>query len=71
MKKQIIYLLITLFGCKFTFLNAQQIERVEPPNWWVGMQHNSVQVLVYGENISQWEPNVENSHIQLKKNNPS
>jgi len=75
MKKQIIYLLITLFGCKFTFLNAQQIERVEPPNWWVGMQHNTVQVLVYGENISQWEPNVENSHIQLKKttrvNNPN
>jgi len=75
MKKQIIYLLITVFGYQFTFLNAQRIERVEPPNWWVGMKHNIVQVLVYGEDISQWEPNVENPHIQLKKttrvNNPN
>ncbi|MDG1054667.1 MAG: glycoside hydrolase family 13 protein [Flavobacteriaceae bacterium] len=75
MKKQIICLLITFFGCQFTFLNAQRIERVEPPNWWVGMKHNTVQVLVYGEDISQWEPSVENPDIQLKKttrvNNPN
>ncbi|MCA1756339.1 MAG: cyclomaltodextrinase N-terminal domain-containing protein [Bacteroidales bacterium] len=27
------------------------IERVEPPNWWTGMEHPSLQLLVKGDNI--------------------
>lgn len=67
MKKQIIYLLIVLFGFQPTLLIAQEIERVEPPNWWVGMKYNTVQVLLYGQNINQWEPRVQSTNVQLKK----
>lgn len=39
------------------FVSAQQfsIERIEPPNWWAGMKHDTVQVLVYGKNLSDAE----------------
>jgi len=35
-------------------VNAQQftIERIEPPNWWAKMEHDTVQVLIYGKNIA-------------------
>lgn len=32
-------------------INAQKIERVEPPNWWIGFKNTTVQLLVKHENI--------------------
>ena len=47
--------IITLMGL-FSFLNVHaQIERVEPPFWWEGMQHSQIQVLLYGKNISKYK----------------
>ena len=37
------------------------IERVEPPNWWAGMKYDTVQVMIYGKNISDAE--IYPSHI--------
>lgn len=34
---------------------SQQL-RVEPPNWWSGMEHSKVQLMLYGNNISALEP---------------
>ena len=28
-----------------------QVDRIDPPNWWVGMKWNTVQVMLYGENL--------------------
>ena len=67
MKKHSIYFLIALFGLQSMVLNAQKIERVDPPNWWVGMKHNTIQVLVYGENINHWEPMINSQQVELKK----
>lgn len=48
---------IVLTFCLFpVYLLGQSIERVEPPNWWVGMQNEQLQILVYGENISKTTP---------------
>ncbi|MFN8276806.1 MAG: alpha-amylase family glycosyl hydrolase [Chitinophagales bacterium] len=30
-----------------------KITRIDPPNWWVNMKHNSVQLLVYGPKIGR------------------
>ena len=40
----------------FQFVNAQKIQRIEPPNWWVGMEHNEIQILCYGDDISTLVP---------------
>lgn len=34
-----------------TFRMQAQVERVEPPNWWTGMEYPSLQLLVKGDNI--------------------
>ena len=34
---------------KSEFLTLDLIERVEPPNWWVGMKTRDLQLLVYGD----------------------
>lgn len=40
--------------CLFSIIClAQKIERVEPPCWWTGMSTN-LQLMVYGENISNY-----------------
>jgi hypothetical protein len=33
-----------------------RITRIDPPNWWTGMEHDTVQLLVYGENLAGVEP---------------
>ena len=36
-------------------LFAQNVEKIEPPFWWSGMEHNKVQLLCYGKDIAQFE----------------
>lgn len=43
------------------------IDRVEPLNWWVGMAHPDVQLLVHGKNIATWEPSVSYPGVALVK----
>jgi glycosidase len=45
---------VTLLFVLFTieiFSQTFTIERIEPPNWWVGMKYDNVQVMVYGKNL--------------------
>jgi len=39
-------------------VNAQSVNlnRVEPPNWWIGMENTELQLLIHGENISTTKP---------------
>ena len=38
-----------------------QISRVEPPNWWVGMEHNTLQLLIHGTDIASYSINLKES----------
>ena len=35
---------------------AQPVKRIEPANWWAGMQHPQLQLLVYGKDIARLTP---------------
>ncbi len=63
MKKNII--IITLFFIGLMGY-AQKIERVEPPNWWVGMKYNQLELMIYGDNISEFTPSVDSQNITIK-----
>lgn len=66
MKKLLLIFLLPLVT--FNFLSAQKvIDRLEPSNWWTGMHHNEIQLLVYGENISSLSPAIESSLVSLEK----
>jgi glycosidase len=41
------------------------IQRVEPPNWWVGMKLNKVQLLVYGEDIGDLQASISYAGLSL------
>ncbi len=46
-------------------INAQDIQKVEPPNWWVGMKNPKLQLMVYGENVANNRIEISNKNIIL------
>ncbi|MEG1585325.1 MAG: glycoside hydrolase family 13 protein [Bacteroidales bacterium] len=43
------------------------IRRIEPMNWWVGMKEPVVQLVVYGENIAAWRPEIVYPGVTVSK----
>ncbi|MEO3877764.1 glycoside hydrolase family 13 protein [Rheinheimera fenheensis] len=39
-----------LFGCTAA---AQTVKRIEPANWWAGMQHPKLQLMLHGDKLAQ------------------
>ncbi|TXB61313.1 glycoside hydrolase family 13 protein [Phaeodactylibacter luteus] len=50
------------------FLRAQ-IDRIEPPHWWAGMNSPSLQLLVQGDGIGQAQPAVSHPGITIERVN--
>ena len=49
----------------FSFQLCAQINRVEPPFWWTGMKMSKIQLLIYGDNISQLVPKINATGVKL------
>ena len=47
------------------FGEALSISKVEPPSWWVGMQHNEVELMIYGEQLSEAKFASADSRIEI------
>ena len=64
--KKIIVLIICL---QFTLLSFTQVQinKVEPPYWWVGMNNPELQLLIHGENIGKLNAQINNSQVMVKK----
>ncbi|NLR94109.1 glycoside hydrolase family 13 protein [Flammeovirga agarivorans] len=43
------------------------IEKIEPPFWWKGMKNSSLQIMIYGRNIANTSPSIEESNVLLSK----
>ena len=43
-----------------------EIQHLEPLNWWVGMQHRELQLLVHGENIASLTPQFSYAGVKLE-----
>ncbi len=48
-------------------ISAQTIQRVEPPTWWAGMKEENLQLLVYGNNISEYRPEIKDASVRIRK----
>ena len=46
---------------------SSQIERVEPPNWWIGFKETKLQLLVKGNTISAYSPEIEYAGVSIQK----
>jgi glycosidase len=46
---------------------SQDIQRVEPPNWWIGMKNPTLQLLVYGKSISKSQVEINYPGVKFVK----
>ncbi len=47
--------------------SREGIERVEPPFWWQGFENTELQLLVYGNNVSEFAPSVDYPGIKISR----
>ena len=54
---------------------VSQLERVEPPNWWIGFQDHTLQLLVKEDGISAYTPEIDYTGVSItqvhKANSPN
>ena len=60
------YFILLIFSMATTMANAQ-IERVEPPHWWVGFKDTSLQLLVKAPGIGEYDALIRNSLVKIRK----
>jgi glycosidase len=46
--------------------NKPTLKRVEPPFWWTGFKNPSLQLMVYGERISETRPEINYEGVELE-----
>jgi len=57
-----------IFFIPLTLLSQKaEVQRIDPPFWWIGMKNSSLQLMVYGNNISQTIPKITDSGVKLKQ----
>ncbi|MCU4163112.1 glycoside hydrolase family 13 protein [Carboxylicivirga caseinilyticus] len=66
MQKSPLLLLMMLF-LGFNIVAKNKIERIEPAFWWAGMKNTELQVMVYGENISELRAEINYEGVQLER----
>ncbi|HEX8610047.1 MAG TPA: glycoside hydrolase family 13 protein [Telluria sp.] len=43
-----------------------RITHLEPPSWWVGMQHSKLQLMVHGERIADSTPAIDHAGVRIE-----
>lgn len=69
MKWNNLFLIFLFFGA----FRAQVLQHVEPANWWVGMSHHQVEVLLHGKDIAKYKVEVAGLQIleEVRTENPN
>ncbi|GAL75305.1 alpha-amylase (neopullulanase) SusA [Nonlabens ulvanivorans] len=53
---KVVQILSVLFIIAFAKASlAQDIQRIEPPFWWAGMEKSEIQIMMYGEDLYNYE----------------
>ncbi len=48
--------------------NSQdRIQKVEPPNWWTGMQNPELQLMIYGEQVANLSPKIQKEGVYIQE----
>jgi len=51
---------------KTELINKSDIDRIEPPNWWVGFESDKLQLLVYHNNIGTYKPSISHQGVSIE-----
>ena len=53
--------------CTVALSKAIDVQRMEPANWWVGMENHELQVLLYGKDIAKSDVSISYPGVTLKE----
>lgn len=56
---------IIILSLIFTMALGLNISHTEPPNWWEGMEHDTLKILIYGDDFSGWNADIKSRNIKL------
>ncbi|MCS7054349.1 MAG: cyclomaltodextrinase N-terminal domain-containing protein, partial [Ignavibacterium sp.] len=59
------FIIVLFLSNSLLFGQSDWIKRIEPPNWWTGFKNDTLQLLVYGNNISNLSVELEKNSVQL------
>ncbi|MGB1831902.1 MAG: cyclomaltodextrinase N-terminal domain-containing protein, partial [Flavobacteriaceae bacterium] len=48
-------ILVLIIFTSFSLSIYGQIERIEPPFWWKGMENTQLQLMLYGQQIADYQ----------------
>lgn len=63
------FFVLTICILAFSDIKAIEIDKVEPPSWWTGMNSSSLQLMIYGKDIFDATFISENPNIKVVKIN--
>ncbi len=66
-KSRILSLIFALLFGFQAFAEKTNLERVEPPFWWAGMASTELQLMVYGQNISETTPVLTYNGVSIRQ----
>lgn len=61
-KKILLFLFLFVSLC---FAQKPSVDKIEPPNWWIGMKWNKVQLMIYGSNLKDISANFGNKQLKV------
>ena len=64
-KLKISFAFLVFFCNSVSFSQSLSVNKIEPPNWWTGMKWNVVQLMVYGENLSDADVNFDEERLEI------
>ena len=67
MRAKILIGICTLLAPVVVGAAPADIQRLEPPNWWTGFQESSLQLMVYGTEISMYQPSVDYPGVTVER----
>jgi neopullulanase len=59
-------LLLVSFLAQTSFAQST-LQHIDPPFWWVGMDNPELQIMLHGENISQFETQIDYEGVTIQK----
>lgn len=65
MKRFFLFLQLIFIWATVSAQTEINIERIEPPFWWVNMVNSDLQIMIYGESIAEYEPEISNEGIKI------
>ena len=59
-------LLVLITSISTLFASAINIDRVDPPYWWTGMENSHLQIMVHGDHLSETSPTIGYPGVKLE-----